>query len=108
MARIVLVELGGPCAEAIAVARALRDAGAEVIHAGVLHTPAAVAATVEQEDPGLVGLVPAPGTGRALADAVAAAVPETRVAVLDAGDDVVDWVKDGAICATDPSSGGCR
>ena len=38
------------------VARALRDAGFEVIYTGIRSTPAAIAATAVQEDVDLVGL----------------------------------------------------
>ncbi|WP_199434335.1 hypothetical protein [Qaidamihabitans albus] len=117
--RVVLAELGGPQDAAVALARALRDDGAEVVYTGVLSDPGAVAAIVEQEDPDLLGLTIAPGAGNALADAVAAAVPAVRVAILDAGSlsaiatliadaDGTGRVKRAAICATDTSSAGYR
>ncbi|WP_116041317.1 hypothetical protein [Amycolatopsis palatopharyngis] len=54
--RLVLAELGsewtdGPSGELVALARALRDAGAEVVHGGAMASVEAVAGIVEQEDP---------------------------------------------------------
>jgi hypothetical protein len=54
--RLVLAELGpspgaGPSVAMVAAARSLRDAGAEVVHGGVLASVRAVVRIVEQEDP---------------------------------------------------------
>jgi hypothetical protein len=64
--RLVLAELG-PSPEAgsvamVAAARALRDAGAEVVHGGVLASVRAVVRIVEQEDPAalVLGVVAEP------------------------------------------------
>lgn len=56
----------GQAREAIALARALRDAGAEVVHAGGGGTPAQLAATLVQEDADALGL--AGGSGRLLGE----------------------------------------
>ncbi|WP_143021364.1 hypothetical protein [Prauserella marina] len=73
LTRIVLVELAGsartavdrqapaPGVVAVRVARALRDEGAEVIHAGALRSFREIVATVEQEDPAVVLFVVGPG-----------------------------------------------
>jgi methylmalonyl-CoA mutase C-terminal domain/subunit len=45
---------------AIALARALRDAGAEVVHVGHLDTAEKIARTAEQEDPDILGLLGGP------------------------------------------------
>ncbi|MGY1744610.1 methylmalonyl-CoA mutase [Blastococcus sp. SYSU D00695] len=45
---------------AIALARALRDAGAEVVHTGVGGSPAQLAATLVQEDADALGLAGGP------------------------------------------------
>lgn len=77
--RVVLVELGGVGGAAL-LARALRDEGVEVIHAGLLSTAAQVLSTVEQEDPDALGLVATDAVD--LADViapVAAAMPELRL-----------------------------
>lgn len=103
---MVLVELGGAHEDATALARSLRDEGTEVIHAGVLHTADEVACTVEQEDPDLLGLLPAAGTRAAAADLATIIAPWARVAVLDATTDVTDWVREGAICVMDTSTAG--
>lgn len=58
------------------VARLLRDAGAEVIYAGLRQTPASVAATALQEDVDVVGLSMHNGSHLTLAPAVVAALRE--------------------------------
>ena len=59
---------------AVALARALRDAGAEVVLTGVVTSADRLAATVVQEDADAVGLAGAPaGTPAALLDRLAAA-----------------------------------
>jgi methylmalonyl-CoA mutase C-terminal domain/subunit len=84
--RVVLVELVD-VGRAAVLARALRDEGIEVVHAGLLTSAAQVLSTVEQEDPDALGLV----VNGAAADAedaadlaevvasVAAAIPELRM-----------------------------
>ncbi len=58
------------------VARALRDAGFEVIYTGLHQTPAAVAATALQEDVDAVGLSILSGAHNALFPAVRKALDE--------------------------------
>ena len=55
MIRVVIA--GGPGGDADALARALRDAGIEVVHSGALRDPAQVAAAVVQEDADAVGFL---------------------------------------------------
>ncbi|MDT8909630.1 hypothetical protein [Amycolatopsis sp. PS_44_ISF1] len=50
MTRVLLVELAAT-PEAVRLGRLLRDAGAEVIHAGVLAGAEPIRRTAEQEDP---------------------------------------------------------
>ncbi len=52
--RVLLVELGG---DAAALARVLRDAGMEVVHAGTLGSVQQIVRTAEQEDPDALGVV---------------------------------------------------
>ncbi|MEU3275558.1 hypothetical protein ABZ639_32300 [Saccharomonospora sp. NPDC006951] len=185
--RIVLVELAGtaetarggkagagpgeeavPGAVTARVARALRDQGAEVIHAGAVRSLPEIAAAVEQEDPAVVLFVAVPGNvcegnvrdsrddsgddavnGKAdnaiarsvrdsenrdsenadnvgcannadicsggeiaeiaeIVDRARALFDDRRVAVIATDTDVANWVKASAICATGPSSEGCR
>ncbi|SDN12576.1 cobalamin-dependent protein [Allokutzneria albata] len=54
MIRVVVA--GGPDGDADALARALRDAGIEVVHCGASSDPAQVAAAVVQEDADAVAL----------------------------------------------------
>src|SRR5687767_13068986 len=62
------------------VARILRDAGMEVIYAGLRQTPEMIAAATEQEDVDVVGLSMHNGAHRTLAPAV---VDALRAAGLD-------------------------
>lgn len=62
------------------VARILRDAGMEVIYAGLRQTPAMIAAVAEQEDVDVVGLSMHNAAHRTLAPKVVAAL---RAAGLD-------------------------
>ncbi|MET8977778.1 cobalamin-dependent protein [Streptomyces sp. NPDC004539] len=61
--RVVVAEVGedGAGREGEAVARALRDAGVEVVHAGFRQTPGHVVRTALQEDADAVGLFGARG-----------------------------------------------
>lgn len=64
--RVVVAEPGagspaGEAPEAIALARALRDAGAEVVHTGGGGSPRQLAATLVQEDADALGLAGGPG-----------------------------------------------
>ncbi|MFF5986410.1 cobalamin B12-binding domain-containing protein [Prauserella flavalba] len=106
--RIVLVEAGSACATAVPLARALRDEGAEVVHAGVLGTLEEIVATAEQEDPDILGVSVVSAADRELADGLAAALPELRVAAFATDTDVTRWVEENAMCATDPSSEALR
>ena len=56
------------------VARILRDAGVEVIYAGLRQTPAMIASAARQEDVDVVGLSMHNGAHRTLAPAVVAAL----------------------------------
>lgn len=58
------------------VARTLRDAGVEVIYAGLRQTPESIAAIAEQEDVGVVGLSMHNGAHLTLAPAVVRALRE--------------------------------
>ncbi len=58
------------------VARALRDAGFEVIYTGIRQTPAAIAATALQEDVDVVGLSILSGAHLALFPPIMAALRE--------------------------------
>jgi methylmalonyl-CoA mutase cobalamin-binding domain/chain len=62
------------------VARTLRDAGMEVVYAGLRQTPATIAAIAEQEDVDVIGLSMHNGAHRTLAPAVVSAL---RAAGLD-------------------------
>lgn len=53
---------GGPAGEAIALARVLRDAGAEVVLTGSGGSPAQLAATLVQEDADALGLAGGSGS----------------------------------------------
>lgn len=80
--RVVLVELSEDTGAA-ALARALRDEGVEVVHAGRLTSAEQVLRTVEQEDPDALGLVFGGSAASALAASVAGeaarSVPEVGV-----------------------------
>jgi methylmalonyl-CoA mutase, C-terminal domain len=95
--RIVLVELadGGG---AVALARALRDEGVEVVHAGRLTSPAQVLSTVEQEDPDALGVVYGDAADLSkLAALLAESLPELRVfGWRDSPDAVIPPVAEGA------------
>jgi methylmalonyl-CoA mutase C-terminal domain/subunit len=107
--RVVLIELGGE-GQAMTLARALRDAGAEVVYAGKLSTAQQVTSTVEQEDPDALGLAFDAGTDPAMIAEAAAAHPGVRVfgwgtaptdfpatfRVFDAESDVTDWLSGAA------------
>ncbi|WP_033295203.1 cobalamin-dependent protein [Amycolatopsis jejuensis] len=74
--RVVLVELARETT-ATHVARLLRDAGVEVVHAGYLESAEQIVRTVEQEDPDVVGLLGGPpprGLREALGDVEVAAI----------------------------------
>jgi methylmalonyl-CoA mutase cobalamin-binding domain/chain len=58
------------------VARTLRDAGMEVVYAGLRQTPESIAAIAEQEDVDVVGLSMHNGAHGTLAPAVIRALPE--------------------------------
>jgi methylmalonyl-CoA mutase C-terminal domain/subunit len=77
--RVVVAEPGagspaGEAPEAIALARALRDAGAEVVHTGGGGSAAQLAATLVQEDADALGL--AGGSARLLGEVLARAAEE--------------------------------
>src|SRR4051794_20838102 len=77
MALRVLVGKGGLDGHdrgAKVVARILRDAGMEVVYAGLRQTPAMIAATAEQEDVDVVGLSMHNGAHLTLAPAVVRAL----------------------------------
>jgi methylmalonyl-CoA mutase C-terminal domain/subunit len=58
------------------VARTLRDAGMEVVYAGLRQTPESIAAVAQQEDVDVVGLSMHNGAHRTLAPAVIRALHE--------------------------------
>jgi methylmalonyl-CoA mutase C-terminal domain/subunit len=106
--RVVLIELGE--GQAITLARALRDAGAEVVYAGRLSGGAQVKSTVEQEDPDALGLAVDARTDPALLAETAAAHPGVRVfgwgslpaclagtgfRVFDDENEVTEWLSGG-------------
>jgi methylmalonyl-CoA mutase C-terminal domain/subunit len=76
------------------VARALRDAGFEVIYTGIRQRPAAIAATAVQEDVAVVGLSVLSGSHVAL-------TRRTVEALREAGADDVIVVVGGTIPAAD-------
>lgn len=83
--RVVLVELGGDGeGSAIALGRALRDDGMEVIHAGRLETVEHVVRTVEQEDPDALGVAT---TDPAAISALQAVLGDVQVFAFGPGDD---------------------
>ena len=71
---IAKVGLDGHDRGAKVVARILRDAGMEVIYAGLRQTPAMIAAVAEQEDADVVGLSMHNGAHRTLAPNVVRAL----------------------------------
>jgi len=75
--------------EALDVARALRDAGWEVVHLGEVPAAAVVAAVARDEDADAVVVLPAPGDAPpglvAGVDAELARLGRTGVRVVDAG-----------------------
>ena len=77
---VAKVGLDGHDRGAKVVARILRDAGMEVIYAGLRQTPAMIAAAAEQEDVDVVGLSMHNGAHLTLAPAV---VDALRAAGLD-------------------------
>lgn len=74
--RVVVAGPGGGdgAREAVALARALRDAGAEVVHTGSGGSPGQLAATLVQEDADALGL--AGGTGALLAEVLGRAAEQ--------------------------------
>jgi methylmalonyl-CoA mutase C-terminal domain/subunit len=87
---VLLVEFTRPDPAAVALARLLRDAGAEVVHAGPLDTEEQIVRTAEQEDPdavGVLGAAPPPGLAEALNGVrlLPARDPETAVEWLRGG-----------------------
>jgi hypothetical protein len=76
--RVVLIELDAE-GNAVPLARALRDAGVEVVYTGLLRTVTQVASTVEQEDPDAVGLTAGVGTDPVLLAETVAALSGVRV-----------------------------
>jgi methylmalonyl-CoA mutase C-terminal domain/subunit len=72
------------------IARALRDAGMEVIYTGLRQTPEQVAAAAVQEDVDVVGLSILSGAHNVL-------VPEVLKALRDRGGDSIDVVVGGII-----------
>ncbi|SEO68729.1 methylmalonyl-CoA mutase [Trujillonella endophytica] len=90
--RVVVAEpaAGSPAGEAlaaIALARVLRDAGAEVVHTGGGGSPAQLAATLVQEDADALGL--AGGSARLLGEVLARAAEQ-------GADDVAGFLLGGA------------
>ncbi|MFI9450832.1 hypothetical protein [Amycolatopsis sp. NPDC052450] len=55
--RVVLAEFAVPDGSAVALGRALRDDGVEVVYAGRLDTVEQLVRTVEQEDPDILGVL---------------------------------------------------
>lgn len=94
MLRVVVVGPGEHDATVSALARALRDAGHEVVRTGPDPTPEQVVATALQEDADLVGLVAAPG---------ADVTPWVRVRELLVARDAADVVVFGCGVVTDDS-----
>ena len=94
--RVVVAEPGagspaGEAPEAIALARVLRDAGAEVVHTGGGGSPAQLAATLVQEDADALGL--AGGSAELLVEVL-------RLAAGQGADDVAGFLlgsPDGAL-----------
>ena len=94
--RVVVAGSGGADdPRAVALARALRDAGAEVVLTGVPASAGQLAATVVQEDADAVGLAGAPpGLLAAVLERLAAAgVDDVTPFVLGDGDGVPDGVR---------------
>jgi methylmalonyl-CoA mutase C-terminal domain/subunit len=87
---VLLVEFTGPDPAAVALARALRDEGMEVVHAGPLDTVEQILRTAEQEDPDAVGVLgagPPPG--------LAAALNGVRVFPAEDPGKAVEWLRGG-------------
>src|ERR1700751_5191268 len=82
------------------IARALRDAGMEVIYTGLHQTPEQIAETVIQEDADAVGLSILSGAHMTLVPRVVALLKEQGVAgVFTPGagtDEIVEFVRKGA------------
>jgi methylmalonyl-CoA mutase C-terminal domain/subunit len=86
------------------VARILRDAGMEVIYAGLRQTPAMIAAAARQEDVDVVGLSMHNGAHRTLVPAVVAALRDAGAdaAVVIGGivpDVDIQWLLDRGVDA---------
>ena len=101
---VAKVGLDGHDRGAKVVARILRDAGMEVIYAGLRQTPAMIAAAAEQEDVDVVGLSMHNGAHLTLApavvDALRAAGMDTPVVVGGIVPDVdIDRLRDKGIAA---------
>jgi methylmalonyl-CoA mutase C-terminal domain/subunit len=79
----------GQASEAIALARALRDAGAEVVHTGGGGFPEQLAATLVQEDADALGLAGGPARllGEVLARAAGQGADDVAGFLLGAADD---------------------
>ena len=75
---IAKVGLDGHDRGAKIVARILRDAGVEVVYAGLRQTPAMIAAVAAQEDVDVVGVSMHNGAHRVLVPAVVGALPRRR------------------------------
>ncbi len=61
--RVLLVEFTRPDPAAVALGRALRDDGVEVVHAGPVATVEQILRTADQEDPDAVGVLGAAPPG---------------------------------------------
>ena len=101
--RVLLVEFARPDPAAAALARVLRDAGMEVVHAGPLATAEQILRTAEQEDPDAVGVLgegPPPGLAEAL----------NGVRVFAGGDpgQTVEWLRGGRSHTADVPSDRAR
>jgi methylmalonyl-CoA mutase C-terminal domain/subunit len=89
---VVLAELDAE-GNAVPLARALRDAGVEVVYAGRLRTCTQVTRTVEQEDPDVLGLTVDAATDPALLAELVAALPAVRVFGWGArADSLLEWL----------------
>ncbi|NIJ14129.1 methylmalonyl-CoA mutase cobalamin-binding subunit [Saccharomonospora amisosensis] len=100
MTRILLAELCQPHDVAIRAARALRDAGEEVVYTGVLGGLDEVLAVVDQEDPEALALAVGSVQGERLLEAIVTALSELPVMRIGIDTDTTQWSERGAICAT--------
>ena len=107
---IAKVGLDGHDRGAKIVARILRDAGMEVVYAGLRQTPAMIAAAAAQEDVDVVGVSMHNGAHRALVPAVVGALRDAGLdtpvivggIVPDA--DVAHLIDAGAFCILGPGA----